>query len=307
VSLGFKASKSNRIIPIKTCPVLVPVLNRVLEQLPGILPDPGTNAIPSKIHLHASADETGVVLHLEADEPIYYLEDLLGACHRAGLPVTGISSETSAGSSSAGDIYVRHKVRDIVYCIQGRSFFQANRYLLSTMLNQAILMASPSARDRLLDLYCGCGFFTLPFSKYLSTSHGLDSDASAIDCAVRNLKENAVENCSFTASSDDDFFRSRTGPNAYVPMIIVDPPRQGMPQACVDQIVRRRPAKLLYVSCNPPQFARDLSTFLNADFRLRVVQPIDLFPHTHHIELLAFLTHVHTGPQAASSVIPNLH
>jgi 23S rRNA (uracil1939-C5)-methyltransferase len=307
LSLGFKASKSNRVIPVKMCPILTPVLNRILERLPDLLPDPGTNTIPSTIHLHASADESHVVMHLESEKPIYYAEDLLAACHQAELPVKGISSETSSGNTAVGDVLVQHKVKDTVYWIQGRSFFQANRYLLSTLLNQAILLASPSSRDHLLDLYCGCGFFTLPFSRYLAKSYGLDSDPSAIDCAVRNQNENSIENCTFSTCSDDNFFNDLSVPDTYLPMIIVDPPRQGMPQSCVDKIVRRKPSKLLYISCNPSQFARDLSTFLNTDFRLRVVQPVDLFPHTHHIELLAFLTHVHTGPQAASTSIPDLH
>jgi len=89
--------------------------------------------------------------------------------------------------------------------------------------------------------------------------------------------------------------------------VVLDPPRTGLTEKVRDEIIQRQPAKLLYISCNPSTLSRDLKHFMDADFRLRIIQPLDLFPHTYHIENLVFLTHRYSGAQAATQAFVNLN
>lgn len=306
VLIGFNAANTNQIVPIDQCPVLVPVLQKLLPVLPEILPEPGTNVIPNEIRLHADSEQNAVVIHLVADQPILYLDSLLRTCRNRSLPVSGISAESPEWRNSTGETTVRHTIGKVTYRVEGGSFFQANRYLLQALQNQAIMLLSPGPRDTLLDLYCGCGLFTLPMSRYLAGAVGLDCDIPAILAAKESLHENELDKVVFAAVEDRNFFKNETVAGTGFSILITDPPRSGMPSEVLKKIIELKPAKLLYVSCNPPHLARDLKQLIEAEFRIRIIQPLDLFPQTHHIEVLAFLTHRYTGPQAASASLPDL-
>ncbi len=300
---GFFARKSHDLIDLRNCPLLAPLLNRTLAALSTALPAPLTAPIPSEIHLHANAQGDQIALSFESDKPIY-LTEIFAKLQTAGIPVTGMLNHGSGRTfETIGDPSVLHRVGGIDFLTSAGSFFQSNRHLLKSLLDQALMLASPNLKDHILDLYCGVGFFSIGLGRFAHSITGVDLDAASISFAERNAQTAGVSRSAFYSGADSTPFRL---PDPRLSLLVIDPPRNGVSPTWMKQIRDLRAAKLLYVSCNPPTFARDLGLLMEEGYKLRVIQPIDLFPNTYHIEVMAFLTHPLTHIQAASAVIPDL-
>ncbi len=307
IRIGFFSRRSNTLVPITQCHILSPVLNDVHKLLPDLLPVPGTAPLPTDITLHVGTDNDCVVIHLNSKQPLLYIEELLNRCHERNLPVTGISNRSNGGFSSVGDAIVRHRVGSHVFQVAGHGFFQVNRFLLRSLLDQVRMLASPSVDDHILDIYSGVGFLSIPMAQFAQSVTGVDSDRDAINFAENNAVTAGTKNAIFHVGRDQDCFHLDAVREGEFNLMLVDPPRAGLHQNVLNEIIRRKPAKLLYVSCDPATLARDLKKLAAADFRIRVVQPLDLFPHTYHIENLVYMTHRYTGTQAATEAFVNLN
>ncbi len=307
VQIGFYARRTNEIVSVDECPLLAPLLNKTVRVLREILPSPIIAPVPSEIHLHTDFEESQLVIHFVSDKPLLYINDILELLILRQIPVNGISNHAKTDRSVSGNPVIEHLIGGNRYQVHGSSFFQVNRYLLKPFLDQTIMLSSPTAHDILLDLYCGCGFLSIPLSRFISDTVGFDSDSLAIDAAIKNLELNRLSSAQFLSADEKQFFKSKHIDQKHFNMIVVDPPRSGIAPQCLQSIISHKPAKLLYISCNPTTLARDLKTLLESDFKLRVIQPMDMFPHTYHIETFAFLTHRYTGTQAATDAFVNLH
>ena len=148
----------------------------------------------------------------------------------------------------------------------------------------AAAFAEFQPEDRVYDLYCGAGTISLFVSDRVREVVGVELVEEAVENARANAEANGVENCTFVAGDmlrlfTPDFVEEHGRPD----VLIADPPRAGMHPKVVAQIARLRPERFVYVSCNPQTQARDLQ-LLGGAYRVEAVQPVDLFPHTHHVE-----------------------
>jgi 23S rRNA (uracil1939-C5)-methyltransferase len=137
-----------------------------------------------------------------------------------------------------------------------------------------------------VDLYCGAGTIAIFLSDLAKEVVGLEVVESAVDDAVRNCRRNGIENCRFIAG-DIRFTLAQLDVRPDV--MIIDPPRAGMHQDVVKQVLAMAPQKIVYVSCNPATMARDLA-LMKEVYQVEEVQPVDMFPHTFHIESVAKLS-----------------
>lgn len=169
--------------------------------------------------------------------------------------------------------------------ISANSFFQTNTQAAGRLYDVVSGYAGLTGSQNVLDLYCGAGTISIYLASDAARIVGLELAASAVDDALRNCHRNAVENCRFIAGD----IRYTLGQVSIRPdVMIIDPPRAGMHKDVVKQVLDMAPPKIVYVSCNPATMARDLA-MLNDDYRLLEVQPVDMFPHTYHIESVALL------------------
>ncbi len=304
---GYFSRASHKFVPVSTCAILLPVLNKTINLLPTILPAPGTAPLPDVVHLQTNPDQTKLHLHFNSEKPLLYLDRIFSGLVQNSIPVSGVSSDFPDSVANIGEQTISHSIGQYKLENAGTSFFQTNAFLLKKMQSQAIMLCSPTSKDIVLDLYCGCGFFSIPIASYVAQLIGLDIDAAAIENARKNAMENNLGNTTFITSKDSEFTSQAQMHSIDPSLVIMDPPRSGLPNQLVEWIIRKQPAKLLYVSCNPATFARDAAKLIKSDFRLRVIQPIDLFPQTHHLELIAFFTHKFSGAQAATSGFLDLH
>lgn len=173
------------------------------------------------------------------------------------------------------------------------SFFQTNAKQAARLYRIAVELAGFEGHETVYDLYSGAGTIACYVSKYVNKVVGLESIPSAVEDARENAVLNHITNISFHAGDiakilDREFFDTNGNPD----IIITDPPRNGMHEKVVQQILAARPQKVVYISCNPATQARDLQ-LMSEFYEIKAVQPVDMFPHTQHVENVVLLAPVH--------------
>jgi 23S rRNA (uracil1939-C5)-methyltransferase len=192
-----------------------------------------------------------------------------------------------------GPGYITEKLGDRTFRISANSFFQTNTLQAERLYAVAREMAALRSDDVVYDLYSGTGTIAIFVADAVERVVGIEVVESAIADAQRNAEVNNVSNCYFIkgdlkdrVTRDRDWMRDHPKPS----VVIADPPRNGMHEKVVREIVGWRPSRVVYVSCNPSTQARDAKIFLEGGYVLAGVQPVDMFPHTDHIESVALFT-----------------
>jgi 23S rRNA (uracil1939-C5)-methyltransferase len=188
-----------------------------------------------------------------------------------------------------GKGYVIELLEEFKFKISPKSFFQTNTKQAEVLYNVVKDFANLKGKETVYDLYCGTGSIGIFLSKNAGKIIGVD----VIDDAITDAKENALLNglsdTSFFAGDvievcNNDFFDLHGNPD----VVIIDPPRAGLHPRLVEKLIEIAPSKMVYVSCNVATQARDLQ-LLSEKFKVEKLQPVDMFPHTHHIECVALL------------------
>lgn len=186
---------------------------------------------------------------------------------------------------------ITERLFDLSFEISPFSFFQTNT-LASEKLYHAVAQAAQlTSRDTVMDAYCGMGTIGQYLARFCQRVVGVESHPSAVDDALKSAGRNRIANISFYKGRTEQVLidQIRPGGKYRFNVIVLDPPRAGLhPKAC-KAVLEHKPEKIIYVSCNTATFARDLGELLNGGYDLRTLQPVDLFPHTAHIETVALL------------------
>ena len=184
----------------------------------------------------------------------------------------------------SGRPYVEEEMEGLHFRIGPKSFYQTNSLQAYELYKVARNFAGLTGKELVYDLYTGTGTIANFVARQARHVIGIEYVADAIEDAKINSRANGIENTEFYAGDmkdvlTDDFIAEHGRPD----VMIVDPPRAGMHQDVVDVILNASPERIVYVSCNPATQARDLS-LLDKKYRVMAVQPVDMFPHTHHVE-----------------------
>jgi len=170
------------------------------------------------------------------------------------------------------------------------TFFQTNPLQAEKLVELALEMGAPKADEKMIDLFCGVGTFSLPFAEKVQKLAGIEIVETSIASAKRNAIENDIDNTYFLAKDArhgiDEVLETFGKPE----LLLLDPPRSGAGGKVMRRIARSQPERIVYVSCNPETFARDIQELTPFGYELQKVQPVDLFPHTYHVELVALLS-----------------
>lgn len=169
------------------------------------------------------------------------------------------------------------------------TFFQTNPTQAEKLVELALEMAKPKATEKMIDLFCGVGTFSLPFASRVKELAGIEIVETSIESAKRNAQDNGISNTYFLAMDArrgiDQVIETFGTPD----LLLLDPPRSGAGGKVMRKIGRAKPSRIVYVSCNPETFATDIKELAPFGYELQVVQPVDLFPHTYHVECCALL------------------
>ncbi|WP_232831838.1 23S rRNA (uracil(1939)-C(5))-methyltransferase RlmD [Taibaiella helva] len=188
-----------------------------------------------------------------------------------------------------GKGYIEEYLEDFRFKISPKSFFQTNTRQAERLYQITRDFAGLTGNEVVYDLYCGTGSIGIFLSKGAKKIIGIEAVPDAIEDAKLNAEWNGLQHCQFYAGdvsdiATDAFFEAHGRPD----VIITDPPRAGMHEKLIQQLLRMRAPRVVYVSCNPATQARDLQ-LLDEAYKVLRLQPVDMFPHTHHIENVALL------------------
>jgi 23S rRNA (uracil1939-C5)-methyltransferase len=257
--LGYFESGSRRVCDVAECAVLVPELQKTLEQLRSGLGD----------------DSLG-------DGARYF---------RAVLGNEGVS--VAAGDSLQRPVENNSRVIDCsiqgeTYSLNAGCFFQANADLLPQLINAAI---SKAIGETAIELYCGVGLFTLPLARRFKSVIGVEDDADAAEFARLNVANALLANVEIAKEDVGNWLGSKEHKSQLdsLDFLLLDPPRTGAESRVIQGILGLRPRCLCYVSCDPATLARDLKKLLAGGYILDSLVAFDMFPQTHHVETVVHL------------------
>ncbi len=279
--LGFFKRKSHEIVEIKECPVahpsvneLIPSLKELAKKVKGL----------KEIHVFYSPHEEEFLIKLLSEK--YFPKEKLKRLREGVLPkrVVGVSLYKENRLYNLGRDFTFVKVGSYKYRVSMDSFIQVNHLLWEDFCGSAI----PEGRfNRVLELHCGIGFFSLFLAERSDFVLAYDTNRSAIKDAEYNAKINSIGNVSFQHESGLEALKKHAGEN--IDLLFLDPPRSGLSEGEAKIIKKNKPREIVYVSCEPTTLARDLKVLVEGRYRLVSVRMVDNFPNTYHIEAIAYL------------------
>ena len=176
------------------------------------------------------------------------------------------------------------------YEISAQSFYQVNTEMAEKLYQTAIDFSDLNSDSIVIDAYSGIGTIGLSFAKQVKEVYGVEVIETAVEDAKKNAERNGITNAHYVADSAENAMAKWSKDGIKPDVIIVDPPRKGLTESFIKASVAMQPEKVTYVSCNPATMARDIKLYQELGYELKKVQPVDLFPQTHHVETVALLS-----------------
>ena len=189
-----------------------------------------------------------------------------------------------------GNGYIEEELCGFRFRISPKAFYQINPIQTQVLYNKAIDFADISGTDKVLDAYCGTGTIGIIASKKAGKVVGVELNSDAVNDAKVNAELNDVKNIEFFENDAGKFMVKTARKGNSFDVVIMDPPRAGASLEFLRCLVVLSPKKVVYVSCNPETLARDLSFLTRKGYRVRKIQPVDMFPHTEHVEVVCYLS-----------------
>ena len=304
--MGHYALKSRRVIPIDECPVHHERGNRIAFALESVFArfarsgGPGSiRALLRHVVIRTTQDgreATAMLVVARNDKALRApIRNFLASTERPDgffLNIHDTSGPYMVGDETIkieGRSHVKEFVAGISYLVSPTAFFQTNVGAAAHLVD--IVLQETTSSKRILDLYCGSGLFSLQLARAGAKVTAVEENRQAIADAEANVRLNRMPpgQIRFMAGRvEDALFRVARDP---WDAVVLDPPRHGCPTAVLSAVFEQiRPAKVVYVSCNPKALSDELPGILKTGYRVTRVQPVDMFPHTDHIETVMAFT-----------------
>ena len=307
--IGVFANRTHEIIPIENCLIQneksVQIAKYVLDCIKKY-----------NISVYNEKNQTGLVRHIVVKSSRYFNEymviivingdflpfekefatDLFYACREICSIFVNINKKNTnviLGNKNKliyGREYLEDFLGNFVFKISPLSFYQVNAVQAEAMYNYAVEEAEITKNDIVFDLYCGIGTISLFMAKHAKKVYGVEIVEQAIQMAKENAKSNEIENTEFIAGDTEFILTDLIQNKKIIPdVIMVDPPRKGLDNTTINNILEIKPRKVVYISCNPASLVRDLAK-MERVYEIKSIQPFDMFPLTHHVECCAVMT-----------------
>ena len=306
---GFYAKRSHNIIPAMGCvtgkkhckPIMDTIVDFMKEK--GIEPydELSHKGIIRHVFLRDSAfsGEIMVVLVINA-ESLPYADELVQKLLQKEKTISGILLNINRKKTNLilgeknivlyGKDYITDRIGKLKFKISPHSFFQINSVQTEKLYNLTLDAAGDLTESTVFDLYCGTGTISLFMAQKAKMVYGIEIVDDAVENAKENAKDNNVKNAEFYSGAVEDIIEGLYNNGVRADVVVMDPPRKGSDQKTLDIIIKMKPSKIVYVSCDPATLARDLKILGEGGFKLEKAVPVDMFPMTSHVETVALLT-----------------
>ncbi len=284
LNFGFRKKQSKQIAQVTDCPVLAPQLNVLLPEIYTALQN---FKKPEQLgHVELVLGDNGPCITLRhmnklAEVEIEALVELAKR-HNATLY---LMPETDQLDLIEGEKPF-YQETGVTVPFTPNNFIQVNQAVNRQMVSQAIQWLDPRKSDRVLDLFCGLGNFSLPLAKLVSQVVGVEGVAEMVEKATNNASLNQINNAQFYHANLEQDFEGQTWSAEKFDKILLDPARAGA-SGIIDQVSVLGAERVVYVSCNPATLARDSQSLIEQGYQLTKLGMLDMFPHTSHLESMA--------------------
>ena len=306
--IGFYKKKSHDIIPTNQCIIQHDVNDKIIKIIE-------TYIRAYKVSIYDEKTHTGVLRHLVTKvgfttkevmvvlvangRKLPYLNELASVL-KENIPgfktlVVNVNREKTnviLGNENRviyGDGKINDNIGDLVFEISPLSFFQVNPVQTEVLYNKALEYANLGENDTVFDIYCGIGTISLFLAQKAKKVYGIEIVEEAIKDAKINANINNLDNVEFYVGKAEEVVPKMYKQGKRANVVVVDPPRKGCDEKVLDTIISMQPDRVVYVSCNPSTLARDLNYLDERGYKCLEVQPVDMFPHSVHIENVALI------------------
>ncbi|HBG20056.1 MAG TPA: 23S rRNA (uracil(1939)-C(5))-methyltransferase RlmD [Desulfobulbaceae bacterium] len=308
--LGFHRFQSHTVVPIEACLLARTEENEVLAAIKAHADGRKLTGIAIEVELQENpiSSNTVVIFHLPRQprpaeiaaaerfardagnvERIFFAGDSFSLMGPYGSKTEGADNSLAVHyPADSADKTMAVLPGDFTLTWEAGGFCQVNLAQNRNLIATVLCFCEAGKSDRVLDLFCGMGNFAIPLAMQAGEVLGIEGQGSAIRSAVRNAAAAGLTNALFRKSPIHAACAELVAAGERFDCVVIDPPRQGAPDlaAALATLARRR---LVYISCDPATLCRDLAALCDKGFAIRKIQPIDMFPQTHHIETVVLL------------------
>ncbi len=306
---GIYAQGTHRVIPVERCLLHHPALDEAIEAVRKAAAacryepfdeDRRTGLLRHVLVRHSRA--TGEVLVcLVTSQPALpgskaFVAKLRQLCPAVSTVVQNINPRHSSavlGSAEKvlyGKGYIQDSLCGVRFRLSAASFYQVNPVQTEVLYQAAIAAAGLDGSQTVLDAYCGVGTIGLACAGHAKQVLGIELNRSAVNCAVQNAKANHITNARFLCADATSAIQRMAQQGERADVVFLDPPRAGSTPEFLEAVCQLAPQRVVYVSCNPETQRRDLEFLTKRGWKAQLIQPVDLFPHTEHVETVVSLS-----------------
>ncbi len=190
-----------------------------------------------------------------------------------------------------GPGFIEDKLCGCTFRISAKSFYQVNPVQTEVLYGKAMEYAALTGTETVIDAYCGIGTIGLTASSHAKNVIGVELNKDAVHDAIANARRNGIKNAYFHTADAGEFMSAMAEEKERADVVFMDPPRAGSDEKFLKSLVKLSPKKIVYISCNPETQERDLLYLTAHGYRVEKIQPVDMFPHTEHVETVILMTY----------------
>ncbi len=308
---GFYGPGSHRLVPVETCPVQHPTNNRIMAEALRVAAKYGISAYDERSgegmlrHILAKvAAETGQGMAAFVTNTRVFPHEREIAQEMTNR-VPGLSSVVQNVNTQrtniilgqvtrtlAGEPVIEDRLGGLRFKVSAESFAQTNPAQAKVTYDIALTYAGVGAADDAIDAYCGIGTITLLLARKARKVYGIENVEAAVTDARNNARINRINNVEFLLGDAEKVLPDLAKRGVRPEVLVLDPPRKGADNEVIRAALAMAPRRIVYVSCEPATLARDLAKLAGGGYKLAEVQPVDMFPHTAHVETVVLMSRV---------------
>ena len=310
---GIYAANSHKVLPVESCLLQDEVLDKTMQAVRAAAnacryqpydEDKGTGLVRHCL-LRRGVATGQVMVVLVTAQPVLpgaknFVKVLLTEAAQRGVTVTTVVQNVNSRKTSVvlgeaekvlyGKGFILDTLCGKTYAISPRSFYQVNPAQTAVLYGLAVEAAKLTGKEVVLDAYCGIGTIGLTAADHAKQVVGVELNRDAVQDAIGNARHNGVKNARFFAADATRWIREAAAAGEKADVIFMDPPREGSTPEFLASVARMAPKRVVYVSCNPVTLARDLAPLTKLGYKAEGFTPVDMFPHTEHIETVVLLS-----------------
>ncbi|WP_296271995.1 23S rRNA (uracil(1939)-C(5))-methyltransferase RlmD [uncultured Enterobacter sp.] len=289
LEMGFRKASASDIVNIKQCPVLVPQLDALLPDVHQCLSR--LEGVRHLGHVELVLANNGPLMVLRHTAPLSEKDreklERFSHSHKLALFLAP-QSEILEQVTGEAPWYASNGLR---LTFSPRDFIQVNDGVNQQMIEKALDWLDIHPTDRVLDLFCGMGNFTLPLAQKAANVVGVEGVEALVAKGQENALQNGLQNVTFFHQNLEEDVTQQPWAKQGFDKILLDPARAGA-QGVMAHIIKLAPKRVVYVSCNPATLARDSEALISAGYQIQRLAMLDMFPHTGHLESMALFEHI---------------